>query len=322
MIIIIDIIIISRFEEDASQLHTEDTSQNTNEDVEVVKPKRKRGRNPKNNNNEREWTDDETFKLIDLWSNHECLFNTKSPNYANKDRRNLALDKIVQDLSDFENPPTRSQIQLKITRLRNYYGGENNKVEKSKTSGGSLESVYSPSWKFFDALEFLRDNLVARPSKSNLDRNNDTAPNNDNSVYNVNNPPSTKSMRKMAKSTTEHVMKTATEVLQNISSRYDAHLNENKTVDEDRNLVEMIYTMLKSIPEGMPKAMLRLELQQKIIQLKYSYQVPNTTQTTYQQAASSSNENFFPFMSSPNQSGHSSSSSSTPAPFRPYGFNH
>ena len=50
-------------------------------------------------------------------------------------------------------------------------------------------------------------------------------------------------------------------------------------VDEDRNLVEMIYRMLQSIPDGMSKALLRLELQQKIIHVNYSgYQaVPNSS---------------------------------------------
>ena len=60
-------------------------------------------------------------------------------------------------------------MQLKITRLRHYYGGENNKVEKSKTSGGNLDSVYVPAWTFFDSLEFIKDNLVARPTKSNME---------------------------------------------------------------------------------------------------------------------------------------------------------
>ena len=55
-------------------------------------------------------------------------------------------------------------MQLKVTRLRHYYGGENNKVEKSKTSGGNLDSVYVPTWTFFDSLEFMKDNLVARPT--------------------------------------------------------------------------------------------------------------------------------------------------------------
>ena len=89
-------------------------------------------------------------------------------------------------------------------------------------------------------------------------------------------------------------------------------------MDEDRNLVEMIYTMLRSIPDGMSKAMLRLELQQKIIQVKYSgYQaVPNSivpVAVHLHQAPQGSTNNYFRFMSPPSVPSPSErSASSTP----------
>ena len=186
-----------------------------------------------------------------------------------KDKRNQALNKIADGFSGVGNPPTPAMIQLKITRLRNYYGGENNKVEKSKTSGGDLESVYVPTWKFFDRLNFLKDNLVVRATKTNLKLPHESTQ----SLYNTNNPPSAKSLKKMenaGKSTAEDVMKTATQVLQKLSSRYDATKSRENITDGDRNFVEMLYGMLKSIPDGVHKDMLKLELQQKIIQTKYN----------------------------------------------------
>ena len=184
--------------------------------------KKKTWRPSKNAEREREWTDEEIFKLIDLWANHECLYNIRSSAYLNKHKRSHALDKIVQAFRDTEKPPTRSQVQLKITRLRNYYGGENNKVEKSKTIGGDLDSVYVPKWEIFVS---------------------------NSSIYNSDNPPSAKSARKMLKgqkSNTEEVMATATKALENISSRYNDSLGKKGKVHEDRNLVEMIYTMLQT----------------------------------------------------------------------------
>ena len=65
-------------------------------------------------------------------------------------------------------------------------------------------------------------------------------------------------------------MAAVTKALEKISSRYNDSLEKKEKVDEDRNLIEMIYTMLQSISDGMSKAMLRTELQQKIIQVKYS----------------------------------------------------
>ena len=66
------------------------------------------------------WTDEESFKLMDLWANHECLFNTKSSAYVNKNKQSHALDKIVQAFQVTEKPPSKRQVQLKITRLHNY----------------------------------------------------------------------------------------------------------------------------------------------------------------------------------------------------------
>ena len=77
-------------------------------------------------------------------------------------------------------------------------------------------------------------------------------------------------MVKRQKSNAEEVMTAVTKALEKISSRYNDSLEKKEKVDEDRNLIEMIYTMLQSISDGMSKAMLRTELQQKIIQVKYS----------------------------------------------------
>ena len=93
------------------------------------------------------------------------------------------------------------------------------------------------------------------------------------SIYNSDNPPSARSVRKMVKrqkSNAEEVMAAVTKALEKISSRYNDSLEKKEKVDEDRNLIEMIYTMIQSISDGMSKAMLRTELQQKIIQVKYS----------------------------------------------------
>ena len=53
-------------------------------EVQSETSKRKHGR--MNAEKEREWTNEDTFKLIHLWPNHECLHNTKSSAYLNKDK--------------------------------------------------------------------------------------------------------------------------------------------------------------------------------------------------------------------------------------------
>ena len=82
-------------------------------------------------------------------------------------------------------------------------------------------------------------------------------------------------MKKVQQTSAENVMASASRALEKIESRYsqiEVEKPKKSTENEDRNLAEMVYTMLQSIPEGMQKAMLRLELQQKIIQMKYGFQ--------------------------------------------------
>ena len=128
--------------------------------------------------------------MIDFWSKYECLYNTKSPDYSKRDKRDIALNKLVKEFQDFDKPPTSSQVQQKITRLRCYYSAENSKIERSKTSGGDTDSVYVPVWKFFESLQFLRNNLVIRITKSTHGYNSDNY-----LAYTLKNSPFLKSQR-------------------------------------------------------------------------------------------------------------------------------
>ena len=120
-------------------------------------------------------------------------------------------------------------------------------------------------------------------------------------------------------------MAAATNALEKISSRCNDSLKKKDKVDEDRNLVEMIYTMLQSIPNGMSKAMLRLELQQKIIQIKYSgYQAVHISSVPVaphlHQGPQASTNNYFGFLSPPSVPSPSESSASSTPPYRLFEF--
>ena len=98
---------------------------------------------------------------------------------------------------------------------------------------------------FFDSLEFLKDDFVARPTKSNLEGDDSSL--NNLPIYISDNPSSAKFVRKIVKgqkSNAAAVMAIATKALEKISSRYDSSSEKKEKVDEDRNLIEMIYTML------------------------------------------------------------------------------
>ena len=86
-------------------------------------------------------------------------------------------------------------------------------------------------------------------------------------------------MVKQQKSNAENVMESAAKALESINSRYSTTSTVNAR-DEDRDFVEMLYTMLHEIPDDMSKAMLRIEIQTKVIQLRYSAVTPPTGAST------------------------------------------
>eukprot|EP00794_Sanderia_malayensis_P013654 gene13654-biopygen10950 len=45
---------------------------------------------------ETEWTDDDIFRLIDLWGTKENLYNVQHPRYHNRDTRQKSLEGILQ----------------------------------------------------------------------------------------------------------------------------------------------------------------------------------------------------------------------------------
>lgn len=95
-------------------------------------------------------------------------------------------------------------------------------------------------------------------------------------IYTVNNPSPLETqgkLRKNNKTNAETLMTTASRTSGKIDPRYsDVTTHQIVQTNEDKNVCDIIYTMLQSIPEGIPKAMLRLEIQQKIIQLKFAFQ--------------------------------------------------
>ena len=101
------------------------------------------------------WSEGETIKFVELYRDYECLWDTTKACYKNSQMRQAALEKIVaeMDMEDF----TLADARQKIKSLRNTYGQELNKIEKSLKSGMGTEDVYTPSLKWFKIMDqFLR----------------------------------------------------------------------------------------------------------------------------------------------------------------------
>ena len=224
------------------------------------------------------------------------------------------------------------QIQDKMSKLRNYYGAERRKEERSKVSGSGTDAVYTSSWRFYAPLRFLKDNLTPRSTTNNLEHDEESI------VYPMNNPPSAKRARLLkekAKENAEGVMAKASHAMDCITARYQKPPSENKNErGEDGLFADMVYEMLSKIPDCMQKAMAKIEFQQKLIQLKYSIaatpasnidyfpipSIPSFSNTFMQQGGTASSTHSgvslpsYQSFDSSNQGESSGSTTSTPLP--------
>ena len=120
----------------------------------------------KRNDQARKWTDEETEKIISLWSERELLFDTNNPNYFNHTER----DKCISQISNaFSSGMTKKDILAKMDNLRSYYSKVRGMVVASKKSGAGADEVYNPKWTWYQQLSFLNDHLTPRKTQSNIE---------------------------------------------------------------------------------------------------------------------------------------------------------
>jgi len=116
---------------------------------------------------DKKWSDDTIMKFINIYSSLEVLWNTSLPNYKNKHSRQMAIEKIATEMNieGFGAP----EIKSKINNIRSAYCQEMKKINASKQSGISAESVYKPTVIWFNTVDsFLRKHTSQRPTQSNL----------------------------------------------------------------------------------------------------------------------------------------------------------
>ncbi|XP_057299361.1 uncharacterized protein LOC130629986 [Hydractinia symbiolongicarpus] len=248
--------------------NSQDTQKRSEPAEEIAQPEtavvaKKRGRPSKKSSEKRDWDDDEIFVLIETSSNHDNLYNTRNSQYFNRDTRQKSLEKIQKELADQGIFAAVKDIADKLTNLKTYYGGQKRSVESSKASGAGADDVYESNWKFFQVLHFLNDSFTPRRTFSNADEN---------STYEVLNPPSAKSAKKIRDSsmeTAQKVMHSAAAALEKLNEKRSNGGAERKEKTEDEVFCELLCKILTSIPNGEEKDMLKLNMQHSATSLKY-----------------------------------------------------
>lgn len=97
------------------------------------------------------WDLKTTIKFIQLYKLHPCLWNSLSPEYKIKQKRDAAYKSIVQEMhiTGFGT----QEVKNKINKLRSTYQQENKKIQDSKKSGVGLSNVYTSNIKWLKEME-------------------------------------------------------------------------------------------------------------------------------------------------------------------------
>lgn len=89
----------------------------------------------------RKLSEEETLKFVQLYREHECLWNIRCNGYKNKQMRTSALEKIQEGMA-IEGFAI-AEVKAKIRSIRSTYYLEIDKIEKSTRSGAG-GNIYVP----------------------------------------------------------------------------------------------------------------------------------------------------------------------------------
>ncbi|CAJ0958890.1 unnamed protein product [Ranitomeya imitator] len=115
-------------------------------------------------------TEEFVRELIEMYRSLPCLWQIKSAEYSNRNKKREAFAKLVA-LFQQHNPSEKvdeSVVRKKIQGLRTVYKKELNKVVRSMKSGAATDEVYVPSLWYFDLLGFTRDQELPRTMASSM----------------------------------------------------------------------------------------------------------------------------------------------------------
>ncbi|KAL1488110.1 hypothetical protein ABEB36_015068 [Hypothenemus hampei] len=102
----------------------------------------------------RQCSHDFLSEFIELYRSFPCLWQVKSKEYSDRDRKNQAYEIVVEKFKQVDPTATRDTVIKKINSLRTVYRKELAKVKQSIHSGAADEDIYKPTLWYFDLLSF------------------------------------------------------------------------------------------------------------------------------------------------------------------------
>ncbi|PIO10696.1 hypothetical protein AB205_0086390 [Aquarana catesbeiana] len=106
--------------------------------------------------------------FIDKYRELPCLWQVRHPHYNNKQKRQAALEKLLELVKPVVPTATIPYLKTKIGSLRNTYLRERKKVTDSQRSAAAADDIYVPRLWYYERLQFLSDHTEVRESLSAL----------------------------------------------------------------------------------------------------------------------------------------------------------
>lgn len=99
------------------------------------------------------------LKFVQLYRDHECLWNATLASYKDKCKRDSALQKICDELKKMDIDMTIKDAKSKIKNLRATYCQELTKIDKSTRSGASSQEEYKSKLNWFQEMHSFIKNV-------------------------------------------------------------------------------------------------------------------------------------------------------------------
>ncbi|CAB3980481.1 Hypothetical predicted protein [Paramuricea clavata] len=115
-------------------------------------------------------------KLFEIWPDHPCLYDVRSADFKNRDRRQKALEEIAIAVNQ-----NVDWVKNKLKALRNCF----TKAKKPPPSGSAMRNPSKQTTWVLDKLQFLEQFIATRSTMSNLDEF--LLPESESAVHNNNN---------------------------------------------------------------------------------------------------------------------------------------
>lgn len=114
------------------------------------------------------WSDEDIDTLINSVKEHPFLWNHQLKEYRDRNKRSQAFDKIaVQFIPSGSKSPDDCRKQWQLLKI--IFNKNCARHEGSKRSGTGTNSVYVPTWKFYECMMFAKECYDLDSSTSTLD---------------------------------------------------------------------------------------------------------------------------------------------------------